>query len=249
MRFAFFKHALLAGLLATSLGVCAPLAGPVAAAFADTPTAGGATGSGAASGASSSAPSSSSSSTTTAATATTPSAPAEGGATSGTPAASGVSGGAAPGPAPLSRSLATWFGPGFYGHTTACGQRLTPVLVGVASRTLPCGTLVRIGYHGHHLTVPVLDRGPYAGNGAAWDLTNGAARALGLTDTAHIATQVVGHVANTPTLGEPAPGTASGPTSSSPGTVSGSASSSPGTASGPAPSSATAAAAGGASAG
>ncbi len=238
MRFAFFKHALLAGLLATSLGVFAPLAGPVAAAFADTPTAGEVAGSGAASGAAASAPSSSASSTTAAPATTAPSEPATGGATSGTPAASGVSGGAAPGPAPLSRSLATWFGPGFYGHTTACGQRLTPVLVGVASRTLPCGTLVRVGYRGHHLTVPVLDRGPYANNGAAWDLTNGAARALGLADTAHIATQVVGHVANTPTLGEPSPGTVSGPASPS-----------PGTASGPAPSSATVAAAGGASAG
>jgi rare lipoprotein A (peptidoglycan hydrolase) len=226
MRFAFFKHALLAGLLATSLGVFAPLAGSTVA-FADTPTAGGATSSGAAAGASSSeAPSSSTSSTTTAAPATTPSEPAAGGASTGTPTASGVSGGAAPRPSPLSRSLATWFGPGFYGHTTACGQRMTPVLVGVASRTLPCGTLVRIGYRGHHLTVPVLDRGPYA-NGAAWDLTNGAARSLGLAETAHIATQVVGHVANTATLGEPAPGTTSGS----------------------APSSATAAAAGGASAG
>jgi rare lipoprotein A (peptidoglycan hydrolase) len=121
---------------------------------------------------------------------------------------------------------------------------MTPVLVGVASRTLPCGTLVRIGYHGHRLTVPVLDRGPYAGNGAAWDLTRGAARALGLTYTTHIATQVVGRVANTPTLGEPAPGTVPGP-APSPGTSSGSLSS----ASEPAPSSATAAAAGGASAG
>jgi rare lipoprotein A (peptidoglycan hydrolase) len=241
MRFAFFKHALLAGLLATSLSVFAPLAGGTVVAFADTPTAGGATSSGAAASSSSSGSTSSTSSTPAVAPATTaPSEPAAGGASTGTPAASGVSGGAAPGPAPLSRSLATWFGPGFYGHTTACGQRMTPALVGVASRTLSCGTLVRIGYRGHHLTVPVLDRGPYADNGAAWDLTNGAAHALGLADTARIATQVVGHVANTPTLGEPAPGTAPAPGSASP---------SPGTASAPVPSSATAAAAGGASAG
>ena len=58
-------------------------------------------------------------------------------------------------------TLATWFGPGFYGHATACGQTMSPTIVGVASRTLPCGTLVQIGYRGHLLTVPVLDRGPY----------------------------------------------------------------------------------------
>src|ERR1700677_3782954 len=40
-------------------------------------------------------------------------------------------------------ALATWFGPGFYGQHTACGQTLTPATVGVANRKLPCGTLVK----------------------------------------------------------------------------------------------------------
>jgi rare lipoprotein A len=99
--------------------------------------------------------------------------------------------------------IATWFGPGFYGHRTACGQTLTPAVVGVAHRTLPCGTLVRVSWHGHALTVPVVDRGPYA-HGADWDLTAGAARALGVTETVRIRTRVVGSTANTPTLGAPA---------------------------------------------
>ena len=34
----------------------------------------------------------------------------------------------------------SWYGPGLYGNGTACGQRLTKGLVGVAHRTLPCGT-------------------------------------------------------------------------------------------------------------
>src|SRR5882757_8825975 len=71
-------------------------------------------------------------------------------------------------------ALATWFGPGFYGQTTACGQTLTPAVVGVANRTLPCGTLVKFGYKGRAATVPVIDRGPYANNGAQWDLTSEA---------------------------------------------------------------------------
>jgi rare lipoprotein A len=119
----------------------------------------------------------------------------------------------APAPAPTTVhkvALATWFGPGFYGQTTACGQTLTPAVVGVANRTLPCGTLVKFSYRGHAAVVPVIDRGPYAHNGAQWDLTSGAATALGMTDTARLTSRVIGSVPNTPTLGSPpqAPSTA-----------------------------------------
>ena len=100
-------------------------------------------------------------------------------------------------------ALATWFGPGFYGQHTACGQTLTPATVGVANRKLPCGTLVKVTYDGQGLTVPVVDRGPYA-NGADWDLTAAAAQSLGIEETVRIATTVVGAVPNTPTLGQPA---------------------------------------------
>src|SRR5438128_932165 len=48
-------------------------------------------------------------------------------------------------------SMATWFGPGFYGQRTACGQVLTPAVVGVAHRSLPCGTLVKVSYRGRRL--------------------------------------------------------------------------------------------------
>jgi rare lipoprotein A (peptidoglycan hydrolase) len=123
-----------------------------------------------------------------------------------TASASAETGGVASAPAPSTIhkvALATWFGPGFYGQTTACGQTLTPAVVGVANRTLPCGTLVKFSYHGHAAVVPVIDRGPYAHNGAQWDLTSGAASALGMTDTARLSTRIVGSVPNTPTLGAP----------------------------------------------
>ena len=123
--------------------------------------------------------------------------------------AAGPGGAAAPAPAAPTlpspahaAAVATWFGPGFYGKQTACGQTLTPGVIGVANRTLPCGTLVQITYKGHTLTVPVLDRGPYAHH-ASWDLTAGAAGALGITETVRIGTQVVGKTANTPKLGLP----------------------------------------------
>ena len=73
---------------------------------------------------------------------------------------------------------ATWYGPGFYGKQTACGQTLRPGTLGVAHRNLPCGTAVKFVYEGRQIVTRVIDRGPYA-KGVAWDLTNGAREALG----------------------------------------------------------------------
>jgi rare lipoprotein A (peptidoglycan hydrolase) len=114
------------------------------------------------------------------------------------------SGGAAPEPQLSKPTLATWFGPGFYGDETACGQTMSATLLGVASRTLPCGTLVQIGYRGRRLTVPVVDRGPYGHIGAVWDLTAGTARTLKIKETVRVTTEIVGSLPNTPSLGEPA---------------------------------------------
>jgi rare lipoprotein A (peptidoglycan hydrolase) len=107
-------------------------------------------------------------------------------------------------------ALATWFGPGFYGKRTACGQVLTQQVIGVAHRTLPCGSLVQLTYRGHILVAPVIDRGPYT-RGVTWDLTAHAARTLGLGGTARIGARLVGQVADTPLLGTPA-GSAASPT-------------------------------------
>jgi len=76
------------------------------------------------------------------------------------------------------RVRASWYGPGMYGGRTACGQPLTPTLLGVAHRSLPCGTQVRLFFGGRMVTVPVIDRGPYA-NGASFDLTKATADRLG----------------------------------------------------------------------
>ena len=81
--------------------------------------------------------------------------------------------------------IATWYGPGFYGNTTACGLELTKGLVGVAHKTLPCGTMVELSYRGRSIVAPVVDRGPYA-KGMSWDLTSAAAEQLGFTGTGRI---------------------------------------------------------------
>jgi rare lipoprotein A (peptidoglycan hydrolase) len=66
----------------------------------------------------------------------------------------------------------SWYGPGFYGSGTACGQRYSKTIMGVAHRSLPCGTLVtfRNPINGRRVTVPVIDRGPYVA-GRTWDMS------------------------------------------------------------------------------
>lgn len=80
---------------------------------------------------------------------------------------------------------ATWYGPGLYGRQTACGQTLRPGTIGVAHRSLPCGTTVMFTYQGRSLVTTVIDRGPYS-RGNSWDLTNGARQALGFSGAARV---------------------------------------------------------------
>ena len=80
---------------------------------------------------------------------------------------------------------ATWYGPGLYGRHTACGQVLRPGTVGVAHRRLPCGTAVKFVHRGRAIVARVIDRGPYT-RGNAWDLTNGARKALRFEGTGKI---------------------------------------------------------------
>jgi rare lipoprotein A len=83
------------------------------------------------------------------------------------------------------RAKVTWYGPGFYGHRTACGRKMSRALLGVAHKTLPCGTLVDLYKDGRTVTVPVVDRGPFR-RGTSYDLTAATAQALGVTATTTI---------------------------------------------------------------
>jgi hypothetical protein len=82
----------------------------------------------------------------------------------------------------MGKSTATWYGPGFWNHKTACGKTLKRRTVGVAHRNLPCGTKVTLKYGHRYLTTRVIDRGPYA-KGVRWDLTKRAAKKLRFTYT------------------------------------------------------------------
>ncbi len=69
-------------------------------------------------------------------------------------------------------SVASWYDDA---GNTACGFHAG---LGVANRSLPCGTKVRFRYNGRSVTATVDDRGPFVG-GRDWDLNQNTAQALG----------------------------------------------------------------------
>jgi hypothetical protein len=79
-------------------------------------------------------------------------------------------------------AVASWYGPGLYGNRMACGGTLTSSTLGVAHKTMPCGTKLRLKHGGRTVAVRVVDRGPYAGN-REFDLTSATKQRLGFPDT------------------------------------------------------------------
>ena len=74
------------------------------------------------------------------------------------------------------------YGPGLYGNKTASGQVLTPQTRGIAHRTLPLGSSVRLTVPGgRSVNTTVIDRGPYVGDRQA-DLTTQTTKDLGFPD-------------------------------------------------------------------
>jgi rare lipoprotein A (peptidoglycan hydrolase) len=79
-------------------------------------------------------------------------------------------------------AAASYYGPGLYGGGMACGGTLQPGTLGVANKTLPCGTHLTLRYGRRSITVQVVDRGPYAGN-REFDLTAATKARLGFPST------------------------------------------------------------------
>jgi len=75
---------------------------------------------------------------------------------------------------------ASWYGPGLFGNKLGCGGTLQAGSLGVANKSLPCGTKVTLRHHGRVVRVRVIDRGPYVG-GREYDLTAATARKLGFS--------------------------------------------------------------------
>ena len=77
-----------------------------------------------------------------------------------------------------STMLASWYGPGFHGRTTANGEIYNMHGFTAAHKTLPFGTKLRVCYEGC-VDVRINDRGPFIG-ARELDLSYGAAKAIGL---------------------------------------------------------------------
>jgi rare lipoprotein A len=77
---------------------------------------------------------------------------------------------------------ASWYGGG---GELACGGELTSATMGVANKTLPCGTQVTLRYGARSVRVAVIDRGPYVA-GREFDLTEATKQALGFGDVGEV---------------------------------------------------------------
>lgn len=77
------------------------------------------------------------------------------------------------------QARASWYND--YGSPLACGGSLGYGQLGVAHKTLPCGTQLTLRYHGRSVRVRVIDRGPFIA-GREFDLTGATKRALGFGD-------------------------------------------------------------------
>lgn len=88
--------------------------------------------------------------------------------------------------------VASWYGPGFAGRKTANGERYKPSGITAAHKTLPFGTHVRVTNleNDRSIVVRINDRGPFV-KGRIIDLSNGAAKRIGLVATGTARVKVV----------------------------------------------------------
>lgn len=88
--------------------------------------------------------------------------------------------------------IASWYGPGFAGRKTACGERYEPSGMTAAHRTLPFGTAVKVTNldNDRSIVVRINDRGPYV-HRRLIDLSQGAAKKLGVIGTGTARVKVV----------------------------------------------------------
>jgi rare lipoprotein A len=79
-------------------------------------------------------------------------------------------------------ALASWYGPGLYGNKLGCGGTLNAGTIGVAHKSLPCGTKLVLRNGSRTVRATVIDRGPYVGS-REFDLTAATKQRLGFGST------------------------------------------------------------------
>lgn len=96
--------------------------------------------------------------------------------------------------APTISGIASWYGPGFHGRTTANGERYNMNALTAAHKTLKFGTKVKVtnNTNGKSVVVRINDRGPYIGSRVI-DLSRSAADAIDMIGpgTANVTIEVL----------------------------------------------------------
>jgi rare lipoprotein A len=86
--------------------------------------------------------------------------------------------------------VASWYGPGFEGNTTANGDIFDPDKFTAASKELPLGSWLLVEHNGRAVVVYVNDRGPYV-EGRILDLSQAAAEEIGITGLGWVRCEVL----------------------------------------------------------
>ena len=86
--------------------------------------------------------------------------------------------------------VASWYGPGFEGQSTASGDVFDPDLFTAASRDLPFGTWLYVQHEGRGVVVLVNDRGPYIDD-RVLDLSRAAAYSIGITGIGWVEAEIL----------------------------------------------------------
>jgi rare lipoprotein A len=95
-------------------------------------------------------------------------------------------------PAQVQVGLATWYGGEHHGGPTASGERFNKNALTAAHRTLPMGTRVRVTNqnNGRSVIVRINDRGPYGNKRRIIDVSEAAARKLGMIEAGVVPVRV-----------------------------------------------------------
>lgn len=100
----------------------------------------------------------------------------------------------------VEEGIASWYGPGFHGKTTANGETYNQYAMTAAHKILPLGTQVRVTHlgNGRSIVVRVNDRGPFVDDRII-DLSRAAATRLEMmgTGTAKVRVQSLGSLPQT----------------------------------------------------
>jgi len=95
-------------------------------------------------------------------------------------------------PTGVQSGCATWYGGGHHGGPTASGERFNKNALTAAHRTRPMNTHVRVTNqrNGKSVVVRINDRGPYGRRGCIIDVSEAAARQLGMIDAGVVPVRV-----------------------------------------------------------